>query len=357
MADPIAIIYDKRSGKANPSESNIDAIVEIKVASGKSVIAAVQIGGNGHINGQRIDSNKVSTVHGNTDTINENQKGNVAVFYLNNKKTTKVLQSAGNPIPRGLSNLDDFINSVTDPGSPVKVRIPVVKEAQQFRDCFGDWKKHPERASKVVNMDGTHKVMYHGTSTENGEFYVFDETKASRKGGLGLKTLGKGNYFTAKQLSGTERYGNRVIAAYLDIKKPFIYSGGSNFKDQASRVQGINTDDMSHDDLQQEMRNRDYDGVIQYDSDGDILFAVTFDSEQIKSATDNIGTFDGGNPDIRYSSRDPAQQKIQKAMEQDNAQLKEDVSRLEELLKRQHTVTGGQNAQEACQCQENGQYF
>lgn len=44
---------------------------------------------------------------------------------------------------------------------------------------------------------------------------------------------------------------------------------------------------------------------------------------------------------INYSTRDSAQQKIQKALEQENAQLKEDVSRLEELLKLQRTVTGG----------------
>ena len=44
---------------------------------------------------------------------------------------------------------------------------------------------------------------------------------------------------------------------------------------------------------------------------------------------------------INYSTRDPAQQKIQKALVQENAQLKEDVSRLAELLKLQHTVTGG----------------
>lgn len=28
---------------------------------------------------------------------------------------------------------------------------------------------------------------------------------------------------------------------------------------------------------------------------------MVFENTQIKSATDNIGTFDGGNPDIRYS--------------------------------------------------------
>ena len=71
-----------------------------------------------------------------------------------------------------------------------------VTESQQFKRWFGDWQRHPHNASKVVNADGTPKIMYHGTRTENGEFYVFDASKAVRKGGLGLMPMGKGNYFT-----------------------------------------------------------------------------------------------------------------------------------------------------------------
>ena len=52
------------------------------------------------------------------------------------------------------------------------------------------------------------------------------------------------------------------------------------------------------------MRDAGYDGVIQYDKAGNVSIAVTFDSNQIKSATENIGTFDGENPDIRYSIND-----------------------------------------------------
>lgn len=51
-----------------------------------------------------------------------------------------------------------------------------------------------------------------------------------------------------------------------------------------------------------------YDGVIiQNDTDSEYAadtFYVVFNPEQIKSATDNIGTFDGSNPDIRYSLND-----------------------------------------------------
>lgn len=144
--------------------------------------------------------------------------------------------------------------------------------------------------------------MYHGTRAENGEFYVFDPSKAVKKGGLGLRAMGKGNYFTAKKLDGSERYGSRVIPAYLNIKNPFVFNGGSDFRAQVTNALGLDPK-IDYDVLQQEMRNRGYDGVVQYDSNGEVSIAVTFDSNQIKSATDNIGTFDGSNPDIRYQER------------------------------------------------------
>lgn len=186
------------------------------------------------------------------------------------------------------------------PSITTETDAAIGSETQQFKRWFGDWQKHPTKASKIVNADGTPRIMYHGTRVENGEFYIFDESKATKKGGLGLKALGKGNYFTAKKLDGTERYGSRVIAAYLDIKTPFVYNGGMSFREQVSNDLGIDAGSMSYDEIQTAMRNKGYDGVIQYDESGEIQIAVTFDSNQIKSV-ENIGTFDGGNPDIRYS--------------------------------------------------------
>ncbi len=69
--------------------------------------------------------------------------------------------------------------------------------------------------------------------------------------------------------------------------------------DQFAKAEGIRAS--NHDELQQKMRECGYDGVVQYATDGSISIAVTFDSNQIKSATDNRGTFDRSNPDIRYS--------------------------------------------------------
>ncbi len=163
----------------------------------------------------------------------------------------------------------------------------------------------------LLNEDGTPKVFYHGTSIENGDFTVFDYSKATKRGGLGLKALGKGNYFTSKKLDGSERYGSRVISAYLNIENPFIYNGGKSIFEQFEQEHGIKAKDTN--ELQQAMRDVGFDGVIK-ETSGEIL-AVTFEPEQIKSATDNIGTFDGKNPDFHYSRETAADRQYMDAVE------------------------------------------
>lgn len=187
--------------------------------------------------------------------------------------------------PSSLTNTSNAIRTVADLFAAVKQK---------------DSSFQPKAASKIVDADGKPLVMYHGTKAENGDFYIFDEGQAKKKGGLGFKALGKGNYFTATKLDGTERYGSRVIAAYLNIKTPFVYEGGMSFREQVFKDLGIDAESMSYDEIQKTMRDAGYDGVIQYDKAGNIQLAVTFDSNQIKSATENIGTFDGGTPDIRH---------------------------------------------------------
>ena len=159
--------------------------------------------------------------------------------------------------------------------------------------------------SLLLNEDGTPKMFYHGTRKENGDFYIFDYSQAKRKGGLGFKALGQGNYFTSIELDGTELYGSRVIPAYLKISNPFVVESSSNFdfKKRVSEEIGINASEMSYPSIQKAMREKGYDGVLQIEGDGKPVIAVAFDSEQIKSATENIGTFSKYNPDIRYSSR------------------------------------------------------
>lgn len=203
----------------------------------------------------------------------------------------------------------EFRESVKQKNSEV---VDEITESKNFKEWFGDWQNHPERASKVVNADGTPKVVYHGTSEQNGSFTVFDESKAVKRGGLGFKALGKGNYFTATPLTGNERYGSRVIEAYLNIRNPLTVEAGTTFRDTAAEIIGESAHEMSYDELQAEMRERGYDGVIQRNKAGDVNIAVAFDSEQIKSAetvTRNDSgdviplseRFNASKGDIRYS--------------------------------------------------------
>lgn len=132
------------------------------------------------------DSNKITTVHGGADAIqrlinalNEHSEDNVAVFYINKEKTSEFLQPTGHPISSTATKLDGFIHSVTDKASNVKMRISSVTESRQFVRWFGDWQNRPENASKIVDADGTPKVMYHGSPAQ---FTIYDKKKARSSG-------------------------------------------------------------------------------------------------------------------------------------------------------------------------------
>lgn len=151
----------------------------------------------------------------------------------------------------------------------------------------------PNPPSKVVNADGTPKVVYHGT---NAEFTVFHSSN--------------GTYWFSESMDyaeamAEERGGNEIMEAFLDIKEPYYAKlSPGKFSDPNSEAQII-----------REAKAGGYDGVvIEADTTNELLkdtFYVVFSPNQIKSATQNIGTFDKGNPDIRFSLRGVNQEGIE----------------------------------------------
>ena len=97
------------------------------------------------------------------------------IYYWQKNKATGLLNANGVQFPGGSSLADGFIRSVTDPLSNVNRRIENITETKQFIKWFGDWRKNPKSASKVVNADGTPKVMYHGSPNL---FTVFDKKRS-----------------------------------------------------------------------------------------------------------------------------------------------------------------------------------
>lgn len=181
-------------------------------------------------------------------------------------------------------------------------------KSDNFKQWFGDWENDPENASKVVNEDGTPKVVYHGT--KNTEFTVFDRSKSEKR--VMLNVFGEGNYFTS-DIDRAEQYAGengRVIKAYINIKNPYYpHTRGGGFLREICENFGLNYGKAIHDSkgtrsiIQGLLKKHGYDGIIVLENiaDGEPETVIAFDSNQIKSATDNIGTFDRNNADIRYS--------------------------------------------------------
>lgn len=310
MKSPVAVITSQTQGS-----TSIVAILEISY-QGKQLVAPVVIDGYGRQNNLRIDSNAIASVHsrGNAITsllnnaVKAEQAGKIGVYYIEKNKASALLQGAGLQLPSGLFQADGFIHSIRDKGSPVNNKLPNVTYSQQFKRWFGDWQNHPEKASKVVNADGTPKVMYHGTLANGlhefrkdfiGSRFSFDEV-----GFFFVDHKGIANDYATPDF-GESRKGE-VIPVYLSIKKPLIFNKAYALKNGYGNVfrnnDVIDVWDAYQGAILDEAEEQKADGILL--NDGTVQMAVAFEPNQIKSATDNIGTFDAKNPDIRYSLND-----------------------------------------------------
>lgn len=184
----------------------------------------------------------------------------------------------------------------------------------EFKAWFGDWENDPENSSKVVNeRTGEPLVAYHGTGSE---FNVFDKNKAGAGNDKGLR--GKGFYFSPNRTT-SESYGEKIIGAYVSLKNPFRPSDFTSAEEVAEHL--INKlSEQGYEDYTVDpfifnvgnsfsvrsqyagafssiLKDAGYDGIL-YPNRQEI---VAFDSNQIKSATDNTGAFSKENDDIRFS--------------------------------------------------------
>lgn len=172
----------------------------------------------------------------------------------------------------------------------------------------------------LLNEDGTPKVFYHGAK-KNGGFTEFRPWQ----------------YFTA-QKNYAQRYAERgndnsLYAVYLRADKAFDTrdAEAKQIFENIRQEYGLGelqdtglpdwTDGYDISDYLDEHPELGYDAII-LDEGGDLVDGkpvsrgksiVIKDSSQIKSATDNIGTFDRNNPDIRYELRDNQGRELTKA--------------------------------------------
>lgn len=226
----------------------------------------------------------------------------------------------------------------------VQVRTP------SFKAWFGDWENDPANASKVVDENGEPKVVYHGSPK------VFDTFSTDFLGNRG-QAKGIGFYF-AEDTDTANIYfeeGGQLLATFLNIRNPLDleqdnfslsqikkilkkiveleikrsdgelvdYKDGflSNFTDtySTSLTASINEasqmlyegNDSATDTMAELVNILGGNHQIVLDATQSILpydgifaniekYYITWNPNQIKSATENVGTFDPNNPSILY---------------------------------------------------------
>lgn len=175
---------------------------------------------------------------------------------------------------------------------------------EAFKSWFGDLEHDPQNASKVVDENGEPRVVYHGTY---GDFTVFDKAKIGSATDYGI--WGRGFYFTNME---NTPYGNKKLALFLNFRNPFIFN---DYKSAEEIGDYLNIwDGNFHEDdrfgifrpyargaaqIAGSAQERGHDGLIAVL--GKWTEYIAFEPNQIKSATDNRGTFDPKNPDITFS--------------------------------------------------------
>ena len=231
--------------------------------------------GGSQAKNQDIDAHLVLTVYDSKDWIGDflepavkiEKSGKPGVFYTDPEKAGKysVLRINKETILSGFTG-----HTIHDIGINVKSQ----SETLQFKSWFGD--------SKVVDENGKPLEVYHGTNwdgwefdTENGAFFSEKEDYAEEMA--------------------AQRGGSRIVKAYLSIRNPLVVKvPGNKMADPAFEARII-----------AEAKSKGHDGVkLETDTNNEIekdVFWVAFEPNQIKSATDNVGTFDPGNHDVRFS--------------------------------------------------------
>lgn len=262
-------------------------------------------------------------------------------------------------------------NSIRKSGRNVNSISENQTETENFKKWFGDWQNDPASASKVVNEDGTPKVLYHqtsadftifeprhegaGTRDQDTPFGIFMKSSDRNIGVKGEKQMAlyarivnplrvtdradlmyqlkkispEYEKVSAELRSLNDEYQQKYddakeafrdyitkwrqknpnasrTAIYDDAAFNEVYEAEDNVLDEWE-AEARKVELRSKEAITRDLEKQGYDGVIIRTDKGSFGRStdayIALHPEQVKSATDNIGTFDKANPDIRYSSR------------------------------------------------------
>lgn len=166
---------------------------------------------------------------------------------------------------------------------------------------------------------GRHSVKVQSTQATRG---AVAESKPAQEN-AGADAVAKSRVLPGGKMSGAD-WKRMVPAVVPGADVSMLDDGKDYYKDDVvaamrgvkySLARTINIDDdawagyefVDEKDVTDELANRGFDGLrldydFQYGSEKEMTSLAVYSSAQLKSATGNRGTFDGSNPDIRYST-------------------------------------------------------
>ncbi len=168
----------------------------------------------------------------------------------------------------------------------------------------------PKPASKVMDASGQPMVVYHGTDDTLYEFQ-YEEIRSR-----------EGSFFFTQNKEDAESYSGsgNVIPVYVNLQNPIDYNNMPSeiykLKDKHEQVEAL--------------KQLGYDGWVA-DMESGWAEISAFYPEQIKSAYDNIGTFDPQTPDIRHALR-----------EKSSLRAEEVKARMQEMVEQYGTIPSGE---------------
>lgn len=179
--------------------------------------------------------------------------------------------------------------------------------------AFGRWFGN----SKVTDANGTPRAVYHGTASG---FWAFDAARLGENTGHLTAPLG---FFFTENRAEAQRYAEkasegvpadeRLIDVYLSIQNPKVMT--------LEQFHAIDSFDQAR-AVREQLQRQGHDG-IRLTSNGRSQW-IAFEPTQAKSASQNRGSFDPADPDMRFSrattpQADPFAEENRRLREQDKS--------------------------------------
>ena len=235
------------------------------------------------------DDNNQIKEFGNTDTSDDfdddfSELADSRITELSNDTNT-YSEEEQNIISEAKQN-GTFMKAPNGKKSNLTEKQWIQVRTKSFKDWFGDWENDPANASKVVDENGEPLVVYHNSNTD---INIFDKNKIGTNGSSEGGLFGKGFYFSTNK-DYNKVFGNKEYAVFLNIKNPIT---------DERTIKEIQAFEPSIDIIKNAYNKDGLIGTNKFENN--TVEYIVYDSNQIKSATENNGNFSKDDNNIYHS--------------------------------------------------------